>query len=381
MYKIVNRRKYLLTATADAVLRAVCWPRQFGRRSLPVVPDRVASIMVIRTAYVGDVVMTLPLLKPLRDRFPAAKISFLTSQGAAPLLRNHPHVDEILTYDPFWFYPHSPLRAYLRWVRDIRLRTFDLVIETRADLREILMLVQPLRARCKVSYAVGGGGSLLTHVVPYPGLKHKVEYHLDLARFLGCPVGAAPRAAIHLTAAEWQRVDSLLAERRLGGGFVALHPGSRRPLKKWSTAGWAEVGASLVAETGLPLALLGAAADEADVRQIAGLLRPPVVSLVGQLSLRDLAGVLARARLLICHDSGPMHIAAAMQTPVVAIFGPSKSAETAPYGTAHRVVEVVCDCRAACDEARCRNPLGHVCMQAITPAAVRSAARELLTAS
>lgn len=381
MYKIVNRRKYLLTATADAVLRAACWPRRFGRPSPPVVPDRVTSILIIRTAYVGDVVMTLPLLKPLRDRFPAAKISFLTSQGAAPLLRNHPLVDEILTYDPFWFYPDSPLRAYLRWLRDIRPRTFDLVIEARADLREILMLVWPLRARCKVSYAVGGGSSALTHVVPYPGLKHKVEYHLDLVRFLGCPVGVAPRAEIHLTATERQRVDSLLAERGLGGGFIALHPGSRLPLKKWLAAGWAEVGSSLGEETGLPLVLLGVAADEAEVSQIAGLLRLPAVSLVGQLGLRELAGVLARARLLICHDSGPMHIAAAMRTPVVAIFGPSKSSETAPYGTAHRVVEVACDCRPACDEARCRNTSGHVCMQGITAAAVRDAARELLAAS
>ena len=159
MYKIVNRRKYLLTACADAVLRAVCWPRRLGRPPPPV-PESIASILVIRTAYVGDVVLTLPLLKPLRDRFPAAKISFLTSSGAAPLLRNHPQVDEILTYDPFWFYPHSPKRAYLQWRRAMRPRRFDLVIEARADLREILMLVRPLRARCKVSYAVGGGGCL-----------------------------------------------------------------------------------------------------------------------------------------------------------------------------------------------------------------------------
>ena len=380
MYKIVNRRKYLLTACADAVLRAVCWPRRLGRPPPPV-PESIASILVIRTAYVGDVVLTLPLLKPLRDRFPAAKISFLTSSGAAPLLRNHPQVDEILTYDPFWFYPHSPKRAYLQWRRDMRPRRFDLVIEARADLREILMLVRPLRARCKVSYAVGGGGCLLTHVVPYPGLKHKVEYHLDLARFLGCPVAGAPRAEIHLTAAEWQRVDALLAERRLGGGFIALHPGSRLPLKKWSPAGWADAGAGLAAATGLPLALLGTAAEDADVRRIAGLLRSPAVALAGQLGLRELAGVLARARLLLCHDSGPMHIAAAMRTPVVALFGPSKSAETAPYGTAHRVVEAACACRAACDESRCRNPAGHVCMQAITAEAVRRAALELLAAS
>jgi len=378
MYKIVNRRKYLLTAAADAVLRAAAWPRRRGGPPPPIRPEEVGSILVIRTAYVGDVVLTLPLLPPLRARFPAARISFLTARAAAPLLEHQPQVDEILTYDPCWFYPQSPRGAYRQWRRAMRGRRFDLVIETRADVREIFMLVRPLAARWKLSYAVGGGGSLLTHVVPYPGLKHKVEYHLDLARYLGCPVAAAPRAEIHLTPAEWQGVDALLSARGLAGGFLALHPGGRLPLKQWPPDRWAAAGAALAADTGLPLALLGSAAEAADVRRLAARLPAPAVALAGELGLRELAGVLARARLALCHDSAPLHLAAAMGTPVVALFGPSKSAETAPYGTRHRVVETDCPYRAACDEHRCRNPAGHVCMHALSVAAVRDAARALL---
>ena len=85
------------------------------------------------------------------------------------------------SYDPFWFYP-TAWAAYPAFMRELRRLPFDLVIEARADIRELFLLVRPLRARYKVSYDVGGGGYLLSHVVPYPGLKHKVEYHLDIAR-------------------------------------------------------------------------------------------------------------------------------------------------------------------------------------------------------
>ena len=184
MYKIINKKKLAATVALDLVGRALFLPARLFRRSHKIQADQVRTILVIRTAYIGDVVMTLPVLKPLRELFPGARISFLTATGAAEVLKNNPFVDEVIAYDPFWFYPSS-MRAYGKFIRQMRTRAFDLVIEARADIRDLLLLAWPLKARYRLSYDVGGGGYLLTHVVPYPGLKHKVEYHLDLVRYLG----------------------------------------------------------------------------------------------------------------------------------------------------------------------------------------------------
>jgi len=184
LYKIINRRKLWATRLADSAGKLIFLPRLLLRKPRPIEPGSIRDILVIRTAYIGDVVMTLPMLKPLRQRFPAARLSFLTAPAAAPLLAGNPYVDEVLTFTPRWFYP-SARDGYWHFIRRLRQRHVDLVIETRADIRELFAFVSPVKARYKVSYDVGGGGYLLTHVVPYPGVKHRVEYHLDIGPIPG----------------------------------------------------------------------------------------------------------------------------------------------------------------------------------------------------
>lgn len=189
MYKIINRRKLIVTQAADIVGRALYTPFKIFNKPQAIAPEAVKSILIIRTAYIGDAIMTIPILKPLKEHFPNAKLTFLTSEGAAQALANNPHLDEILTYNPFWFY-NTAKGKYLNFLMEIRKHSFDIVIEARADIREILLLAAPIRAKRKVSYDVGGGGYLLTDVVPYETLKHKVEYHLDIARYLGADVNS-----------------------------------------------------------------------------------------------------------------------------------------------------------------------------------------------
>ena len=376
IYRIVNRRKRVLTRIVDVVGAIVFAPRRLCRpRAMPE-PRAVSRILVIRTAYVGDVVMALPLLKPLRQRFPQAQISFLTAASAAPLLDHNPDVDEVITYDPFWFYPSSPRRAYFDYRRRMRDRTFDLVIETRGDIREILMLMWPLKARCRVSYGAGGGGWLLTHVAPYDGPRHRVEYHLNLARYLGASVSKV-EWGLCLTDQERRRAAEFLAEVRLAKPFVCVHPGGRAPLKRWSGERWAELCDRIRADLRMPVALLGTNEECDLVARISSQMKREAVMLAGRLSLRELAAVLGEAALMVCHDSAPMHLAAAMNTPTVAIFGPSKSPETGPFGNQHAVVEKAVPCRVTCDENRCRNRDFHVCMRGITPDDVWRAVREM----
>ena len=259
----------------------------------------------------------------------------------------------------------------------MRTRTFDLVIEARADIRDILLLAWPLKARYRLSYDVGGGGYLLTHVVPYPGLKHKVEYHLDLVRYLGYR-GNGLEWGIYLSDQEQQRVSAIMAEQGIGKPFIAVHPGSRLLLKRWPVQRYGALCDGLMEKYGMPVVVFGAGSEKALVAEMASCMKRKPVTLAGALSLREMAGVLARAALFICNDSAPMHLAAAMKTPTVAIFGPSKSVETRPYGEGHRVVEKEFPCRFACDENSCRYERYNACMEDLSVDDVFHAAEELL---
>jgi ADP-heptose:LPS heptosyltransferase len=365
-YKIINRKKLLMTMLADTI-GSVIWgiPKLF-KPDESIISDNIGKILVIRTAYIGDVVMTLPILKPLKEKFPNAKLTFLTSTTAKPVLENNPYVDEIVTFDAFWFY-RAGRGEYSRFIESFRQREFDLVIEARGDIRDLLFLVRPLKSRYKISSGIGGGTYFLTHVVPGDGMKHRVDYHLDMARFLGCRTDKL-EWGIYPTTEERAAVDRTLQDAGITQPFISAHPGSRLSLKTWPLEKCAELYDRIMEEFNIPLVLLGTAEEKGQVRDIMSRMKHRPIDLSGKLSLRELAGVLAKSVLFICNDSAPMHIAAAVKTPTVAIFGPSKSRETGPYGgTQHRVVEKEFPCRFTCDENTCKHKVHNACMHAIMP--------------
>ncbi|MBI5492871.1 MAG: putative lipopolysaccharide heptosyltransferase III [Deltaproteobacteria bacterium] len=378
-YKIINRKKRAVTRALDILGYLLSAPfRLFGKKGGI---SGVSEILVIRTAYIGDVIMTLPVLKPLKDLYPGARITFLTAEKAKDVLAGNPYVDEVLAYDAFWFYPApraAAIRRYLGFLKELRKVRYDLVIEARADIRDIALLARMAKARHRVSYNVGGGGYLLTHVVPYRELKHKVEYHLDIVRFLGAK-DPGLHWGIHLNEGEEKRALELL--RRKGArldNLVAIHPGSRKELKCWSYRGFAEVADRLMDEHGAAVVFTGSPDEAPLVDRVMGAMRNRPVSLAGQTGLREMAAIIKRCRLFVCNDTSPLHIAAAAGTPTVAIFGPSKSMETGPYGGMHRVVEKDFACRYSCDEDVCLSEAHNECMDAIKADDVMRAAEDIL---
>ena len=364
-YRIVNRRKRWAVMAADLGGRILTAPARLLKRPPAFDPSKVRSILVIRTAYIGDVIMTLPMLAPLKRLCPDARLTFLTAPASASLLRGHPHVDEVLEYSPHWFYP-TPRSDYHEFKRELRNRSFDLVIEARADIRDIALLMRPLEATYKVSYAVGGGGFLLTHVVPHPRINHRVEYHLDIARFLGAEVDPMnPEWGLEPTREEAAAVDEALERAGVRRPFFCIHPGSRAPLKQWETSKYAALADALVERTAMDCVLLGAPAESDYVKEIISRMRAPAHDLAGAFDLRRLMALFTRTRLLVCNDSAPMHLAAAMATPTVALFGPSKPDQTGPWNPEAEVVARPFPCRPACDETTCTWPEYNACMRSI----------------
>jgi ADP-heptose:LPS heptosyltransferase len=326
--------------------------------------------------------MTLPALKPLKELYPGARITFLSCSGALGLLQANPYVDSPITSDVFWFHPGAGLVAYLRLIKELRKRRFDLVIEARGDIRDIFLIAYLSGARRRVSYATGGGGFLLTDIVPYPGVRHRVEYHLDIVRFLGWNADKAYSMdwGVRLSPEDLDCAASLLSEGpgRRGRRVVGIHPGGRKALKSWPPQRYAALADRLVSECGSDVYFTGTPEEKALVDGIMGKMANRGVNLAGRTDVGTLAAVISRLDLFITNDSAPLHMASALKTPTVAVFGPSKSKETGPYGNAHRVVEKEFACRGACDEDVCSHPRHNACMEDVAVDDVFRAATEVL---
>lgn len=381
-YKIINRKKRVATRLADLAGYALWAPARALRKANVPSPDGIREVLVVRTAYIGDVVMTMPVLKPLRELYPEARITFLCCKGAEELFKDCPYVDEVISFNAFWFYPGKGTGEYKSVLKRLRAAKFDLVIEARADIRDILLVSYLTGAKYRVSYDVAGGGFLLTHVVPYAGIKHKVEYHLDLLRFLGAKADKIDWG-LRLSLQEEKEAASILAGRKGKGPLIGIHPGGRKGLKCWEPRRFTELADRIASSTGSTIFFTGSPAEASLVEEIKAGMRnhQRAVNLAGKTGLRITAAVIKKLDLFITGDSAPLHLASATGAPTVAIFGPSKSRETGPYGNVHRVVEKDFPCRYACDEDVCNYLVHKECMETIMVDDVYIAAMQVLKES
>jgi len=379
--RIVNKKKRLITEFLDKIGYGVFkpislfWPKRKDTK-------KIKNILAIRTAYIGDVVLTIPAIKLLSDRFPQAKISFLTCSTAKNALEKNPYIHEIMTYDAPWFYPQKKLSIlgnYVSLIRTIRSRRFDMIIEFRGDFRDILMIVFPSHASRKVGYGITGGGYLLTDVVACTDYKHKVEFHLDIVRSLGC--NSKPDIMnLYPTPEDRSTVERLLQEMGIkrGGILVGIHPGGRVKLKCWDIEYYAEVADALIERYGANIVITGGP-DEVEIGEsLLRLMKRKGFNLCGKLSLRQLQALMGEMQLFITNDTASLHIASGANVPTVAIFGPSEVWDTGPLSKIHKVIIKNMPCRATCDTYQCHNKNYHECLKSIKPPEVIEACAEIL---
>ncbi len=381
-YKIINRRKLFLTRAADILGYAAFAPfKLLSLSRKPLNPRDIREVLIVRTAYIGDVVMTLPILKPIKNTFPNARLTFLACSAAKDILAANPHVDSVIAYDAFWFYKKSGFSSYLRLLNELRRKRFDLVIEARGDIRDIFLIAYLSRARHRISYGVGGGGFLLTDIVPFERVKHRVDYHLDIARRLGAgpgPIdwGIMPGKTDFANAAALLSVDN-----PKHGPIVGIHAGGRKALKRWGKEKYAALGRELISRFNARVFFTGSTEDHPLIDAIIKETGKGAENLAGKTDLPTLSALLKSLDVFITNDSSVLHLASAMKCPCVAIFGPSKSNETGPYGNPFgRVVEKDFRCRQTCDEDKCLHSAHNECMSAISVEDVLSAAVDVLKA-
>ena len=340
--------------------------------------DPPASLLVRATNWLGDAVMTTPALAAVREGFPDARVVLLARPLVAELFRHHPDVDEVMIYER----PgrHEGALGRLRLAGEVRRRRFDgaLLLQNAFDAALIAFLGRiPERA----GYPTDGRRILLTLPVPLtPGIleRHEVEYYLCLLDGLGIPRPVP--AALKLTVTEEEReamatrLASLGIER--GAPVVAINPGATYgSAKRWYPDRFAAVADALSEEWGAGVVVVGSTVEAPLAGEIEAAMRNPPVNLAGKTTVRELMALLSLSSFLVTNDSGPMHIGAALDVPLVAIFGPTDWRRTSPWSERAKIVRVEIDC-SPCRLRVCDR--GHECMLGVTPGMVIDAARELL---
>lgn len=317
------------------------------------------STLVIQTAFLGDVVLTTGLLAALAERY--GPVDVMVSRAAAPLLETHPAVRAVLVYDK-----HGADRGPRGWLRAagrVRRGNYTRAFLPHRSLRTAL-LARWAHIPERVGFADAAAPWLYTKRVPRPRTGHEAERLLALAE---PPPGTEARVHIELTTDDRDAAYAWLAERGIGDGFLAMAPGSVWATKRWP--GYGEL-ARLVPG---PIVVIGGPGDEAAAQPVLDAAPERVMSAAGSVPLRVSAALIERAAVLVTNDSAPLHLAGAVGTPSVAIFGPTvPSFGFGPRGSGAVVERSDLACRPCSTHGPARCPLRHHrCMREIPAAVVR----------
>jgi heptosyltransferase-2 len=323
-------------------------------------PER---ILVRAPNWLGDVVLSLPALRDLARSFPRARLEVLARPSVVELYGAVAEVHGAQVA--------RDTRADAALVRG----AYDLGVLFTNSFGSALSL-RLARIPERWGYATEGRGPLLTRRARVPAAvrgRSQVYYYRAMLAALGLRVCAEPDASLRAPA-HWSEA----ADRLLGPGrWIGLNPGAAYgAAKRWPAARFAAAGDVLARRTGAQVAVLGSASERGLADEVAAAMRHPARVLAGETRLSELVGVLARLELLVTNDSGPMHVASALGTPVVAVFGPTDERETAPAGPGRtRIAREPVPC-APCGLRAC--PIDHACMQRVSAERVASLALELL---
>jgi heptosyltransferase I len=349
------------------------------------------KILLIKLSAVGDVIHTIPVLNKLHRRYPAARLDWLVTPAIGELLRSHPGIANLIEFARNdWAAPWRPLRLAAK----LRNTGYDLVIDMHGQFRTAIFVLAtgapvrigfdrpraavwdasprefPAETR-KHAWQGAREGSWLayTHHIPVPTLDlHAVDRYLNVAPLLGLGGGAAD-FSFPISSEASNRIGTLLDYYGAAGKRLAvLAPGTIWETKQWRSDGFAEVARHFL-QQGLAVVLAGAARERLVCAELANL-APGVVNLAGETTLSELAALIRRAAICVTNDSGPMHLAVALDRPVVSVFGPTDPIWIGPYGRADAVLQASLPCSPCYlrQLSRCRHD--HACMTEISARAV-----------
>ena len=340
--------------------------------------DNYKNVLIIRLSAIGDVLRTLPAVNAWRKYCPETRFTWLVEPAAASVLEGHLTLDRILIFERQLFsgFPCSPKRlgramvSLFTLLKELRSGNFDLVVDFHGIFKSGLFArLSRVPDRAGFARPDAKEGSHLfysRHFRPVSPELNRVERAFALVEFLGVSVEGLISYQLPVTVGHHQRANASLAELEKlkgDGPLIALHPGSsqKTAYKRWHQNGYVGLINALVEKLGARVILTWGPGERETVELIAGHLRMPAVVAKKTSSLLELAAIFSACDLYIGGDTGPMHIAVAMDTPVVVIFGPTHPQVNAPYGAPYRIVRHPLPC-SPCRKRSCKTQL---CLEAI----------------
>jgi heptosyltransferase-2 len=325
-------------------------------------------VLLFKPGAIGDLLQLTPVVRAIKGRMPGSRITLMAgSTASAELFAHNPLVDEVLVFDRKG--EHRSWKAFRKLWAEVRRRRFDLVVNyQRSNLKGWLLTAAALPCR------------VLVYRKARRRVVHAVENHLEAVAPLGIdPRTADRRLELHPGPGDARWAGELLEREGLTGRpLAALNPGASHPVNRWPAERFAELAGRLHAELGVGVLLVGGARDRELADAVVRGAGAPVVDLAGRASLLRTAAVLARCAVAVSGDTGPMHMATAVGTPVVALFGAADPARTGPVGNGHVVLqarEVPC---VPCRSRECAHVPRLECMDRISVDAVFEAVRRVL---
>lgn len=331
-------------------------------------------ILFVKPSSLGDVVHAMPALAALRRRFPRASITWLVKRQWAGIVERVEGIDAICAVEP-------GLAGWLAQVPRLRAQGFDLAVDLQGLFRSGAMAwLSGCKTRIGFANAREGSPCFYTQTVPVPTPDmHAVDRYLLVTAALGASTQGEPEFLFRPLHEDRSLVADLLSRQGLPAdtSWIAMNVSARWATKRWPRESFAAVADRLQQEGVGRVVLIGGPDERADTEAVKQLMRTAPADLTGQTSTGLLPALLQAASLLITNDSGPMHVAAAVGTPIVALFGPTSPLRTGPYGRAHLALTGGVAC-SPCFSRHCRNRVRLECLTSLSPDLVVEAARAQL---
>lgn len=346
--KMFQNAPEILTLIASAVVQWL-----FYRTPLPK-DFKPKRILVVKLDHLGDVLLATPVFSNLRQAYPDAELHALTGAWSRVVLEKHPDVNKVLEYNsPTFSRAAEPasLKQTFQLYQALRYQKYDLIVELRSDWRIVcfaLLRVTPKRLdRAALQVANKLGAPQFTGT-------HETTRNLDVLHRAGIPTAIQTTSFSVATEDEKWAVDFLenlhIDRERL---LIAIHPGSPIPIKRWKPERYAELADWLVARKRAQILFVGVKDEIPIITEIQGRMRAETNNIAGKTSLTQLASILQTCNVFIGNDSGPMHLAAAVGTRTIGLYGPGDPTRFGPVGAMCRTIRRKTDC-PPCPEATCR---------------------------
>lgn len=338
------------------------------------------KILIIRLSSLGDVQLTTPVIRALRKQFPLSKISFAVKKEYQDIVSDNPYLDEVITFD--YHRSHKGIRGLFKFINLLKQKSFDMVIDLHKNFRSFLIKTFLFNSK-KLSYKKQSLRRRLlvcTHLKFKNIYPHIIDSYLETLKPLGI-TDNDKSLQIFISDNDRKFVDNFLEKHNINNKLlIGINPGARWATKCWLKERFAETADKLNQKYDAHTIIFGGSSDKDLANEIIGLMETKAVSVAGKTSLKQLGAFIERCNILITNDSGPMHIAEAVNTPVIALFGPTVvEFGFAPLNKQDIIINNDLACRPCSLHGSQKCPEKHFnCMNMITVDEVITAAMKIL---